>query len=57
MDPFKTTIRGLTDPKSNTHTIARQIQNKIVTYGICSDKETEFLTTYINTNEEKQNGN
>ena len=55
-DPFQTTVRGISSSQANAHTIARQIQNKIMFYGICSDKEQDFLTTYINNVKEKQNG-
>ena len=55
-DPFQTTVKGIGSSKANAHIVARQIENKIMYYGICSDKEQAFLTSYINTYKEKQNG-
>lgn len=42
MDPFETTVRGLTSTANIRATIT-QIQNKIYTYGVCSDREWQFL--------------
>lgn len=40
-DPFKTTVKGLTD--ANVRAATSAIQSKIVMYGICSDREWEYL--------------
>jgi hypothetical protein len=38
-DPLQTTVK-LT---ANARATVNQIQNKIITYGVCSDREFEFL--------------
>ena len=40
-DPFKTTVKGLTD--ANVRVACSRIQDKIVMYGLCSDKEWTYL--------------
>ena len=40
-DPFKTTVKGLTD--ANVRAATTAIQSKIVMYGLCSDKEWTYL--------------
>ena len=40
-DPFKTTVKGLTD--ANVRAATTAIQSKIVMYGLCSDKEWAYL--------------
>lgn len=41
LDPFKTTVKGLTD--SNVRVACTHIQKKIITYGLCSDREWQYL--------------
>ena len=43
-DPFKTTVKGLTD--ANVRVACSKIQSKIITYGICSDREQAFLSKH-----------
>lgn len=43
--PFITTIWPCND-KADPVTTIRRIQEKIITYGICSDKEQAFLSKY-----------
>jgi len=53
-DPFKTTVKGLTD--ANVRVACSKIQSKIITYGICSDREQAFLsrhTDFGKTNQKK----
>lgn len=46
-DPFITTIRGLNSkPGANVRPIVRQIQSKILSHGICSPREEQFLMRY-----------
>lgn len=40
-DPFKTTVKGLTD--ANVRAATSAIQSKLVMYGLCSDKEWDYL--------------
>lgn len=40
-DPFKTTVKGLTD--ANVRAATSAIQSKIVMYGLCSDREWAYL--------------
>ena len=44
-DPLQTTVKGL-GTSANVRATITQIQNKIVTYGLCSDREFEFLQQY-----------
>ena len=41
-DPWKTTIKGLQN-KANVLVTVRQIQSKLITYGIISSIEEKFL--------------
>ena len=43
-DPLKTTVKGLTD--ANVRVACSKIQQKILTYGICSDREQEYLSRH-----------
>ena len=43
-DPLKTTVKGLTD--ANVRVAVDRIQKKILMYGICSDREQEYLDKY-----------
>lgn len=43
--PFITTVWPLND-RADVKTACRKIQDKIITYGLCSDKEQEFLDKY-----------
>ena len=45
-DPFKTTVKGITSPGPDFMRIVRQIQDKVVTYGLCSDREQAVLEQY-----------
>jgi len=46
-DPFLTTVRNLkTTSGSHTRDAVRKIEQKIITYGICSDREYEFLQRF-----------
>jgi hypothetical protein len=47
-DPLKTTVKGLTD--ANVRVACSRIQDKIVMYGICSDKEQAYLDKYAKKN-------
>jgi hypothetical protein len=40
LDPLKTTVKGLTD--ANVRVACTRIQDKIMFYGICSDKEWDY---------------
>lgn len=44
-NPFRTTIRGVKNNASVRATV-RQIQEKIMDYGVCSDDEHEYLRTH-----------
>jgi hypothetical protein len=44
-DPLKTTVKGLTD--ANVRAAITAIQNKIIMYGVCSDKEQNLLDKYL----------
>lgn len=44
-NPLKTTVKGLNN-SANVKVVVRHIQNKIVDYGICSDKEYDYLVKY-----------
>jgi len=41
-NPFLTTIRNLQN-SANTRVAVRQITNKIIQHGVCSDTELEYL--------------
>lgn len=41
-DPLQTTVKGL-GTTANVRATIQQIQNKIITYGVCSDQELAFL--------------
>jgi len=43
--PFMTTIYPISD-RADPVITCRKIQDKIITYGLCSDKEQEFLDKY-----------
>jgi hypothetical protein len=43
--PFITTVWPLND-RADVNTTIRKIQNKLFTYGICSDKEQKYLDKY-----------
>lgn len=45
-DPFKTTVKGLTD--ANVRVACSKIQSKIYMYGLCSDKEWLYLQKHTN---------
>jgi len=46
-DPFMTTVRNLKNSSGmQTRATLRKIENKILTYGIISDQETEFWNRY-----------
>jgi hypothetical protein len=45
-DPFKTTVKGITSPGPDFMRIVRQIQDKVMTYGFCSDSEQALLERY-----------
>jgi len=45
-DPFKTTVKGLNTPSPDFMRIIRQIQDKVMTYGICSEQEQQVLERY-----------
>ena len=53
MDPFKTTVRGLAT-QGNVTPVIRRIQNKIIQYGVCSDREFEFLRQHCDVGEIRQ---
>lgn len=46
-DPFQTTVPGVEKPMSTTSPefmrMVRRIQDKIITYGMCSDSEQRIL--------------
>ena len=52
-DPFRTTVRGI-HTTANVRATVNQIQNKIITYGVCSDKEFEFLQHYCDIGQLRQ---
>lgn len=52
-DPFATTVRGITTT-ANVRAVINQIQNKIITYGVCSDREFEFLQQHCDVGEIRQ---
>jgi hypothetical protein len=45
-DPFKTTVKGINSPSPNFMRIIRQIQDKVMTYGVCSEVEQSILERY-----------
>ena len=45
-DPFQTTVKGLTD--SNVRVACTHIQKKIITYGLCSDREWAYFQQHTN---------
>jgi len=45
-DPFRTTVKGLNTPSPDFMRIVRQIQDKVLTYGICSAQEQAVLERY-----------
>jgi len=45
-DPFKTTVKGLTD--ANVRVACSRIQDKIVMYGLCSDREWAYYQRHTN---------
>ena len=54
-DPFKTTIAGI-KKSANVRVTVRQIQSKLINYGILSDTEEQFLkqhTDYGKTDQKK----
>lgn len=54
-DPFKTTIAGIKN-SANVRATVRQIQSKLINYGIVSDVEEQFLrdhTDYGQTDQKK----
>jgi len=44
--PFITTVWPLND-RADVVNACRKIQRKIITYGLCSDKEQEFLNKHF----------
>lgn len=44
-DPLQTTVKGI-GTSANVRATLNQIQNKIITYGVCSEREFEFLRLY-----------
>lgn len=52
-DPLQTTVKGLTTT-ANVRATLNQIQNKIITYGVCSDREFEFLQHYCDVGQIRQ---
>lgn len=53
-DPFRTTIKGINAPNPNFMRIIRQIQDKVMTHGICSDLEQKMLEKYTDFNQIRQ---
>ena len=54
-DPFKTTISGIKN-SANVRATVRQIQSKLINYGVISDVEEQFLrnhTDYGQTDQKK----
>jgi len=51
--PFITTVWPLND-RADVVAACRKIQNKIVTYGLCSDKEQEFLDKHSRQTDQKK---
>jgi hypothetical protein len=53
-DPFKTTVKGINRPSPDFMRIVRQIQDKVMTYGICSEVEQQVLERYTDFNPVKK---
>lgn len=53
-DPLKTTVKGLDRPGPDFMRIVRKIQDKIYTYGICSEKEQHYLERYCDIGQIRQ---
>ncbi len=49
-DPLQTTVKIT----ANVRATVNQIQNKIVTYGVCSDREFEFLQQHCDVGQLRQ---
>ena len=47
INPWKTTVKGLKS-QANVRMTVRRIQNKIIDYGICSDRELDYLKQWTN---------
>lgn len=45
-DPFKTTVKGINTPSPDFMRIVRLIQDKVITYGVCSEVEQAVLERY-----------
>ena len=45
-DPFKTTVKGINSPNPDFMRIIRQIQEKVIHNGFCSDLEQQVLEKY-----------
>ena len=53
-DPLKTTVKGLNRPGPDFMRLVRKIQDKVYTYGICSEQEQAYLQRYCDIGQIRQ---
>ena len=53
-DPLKTTVKGLNTPGPDFMRLVRKIQDKVYTYGVCSESEQAYLQRYCDIGQLRQ---